>query len=262
MIPIINGRFPDTPEYTLSLLKGEIPGHSMLHKFGACDVGTTVTPVTQSGVYETPTSPVSLEFVSDSAFDNATGTGAREITVIGLGADWKESTQTLVTNGTSPVSLGTDLLRLHRWYVSSSGTYSTFSSFSHVGNLIIRVAGAGATWTSISKLPVPVGQSLIGGYTIPADKDGYLASAFLYTDSSKIVNIYLFVRENANDTTAPYSGIKHIVEKIVGISGGFSIIPRYLGHKFMGPCDVVYAANVSSGTAEVSVDFDLLLVNK
>ena len=112
-------------DWYTEVAKGNVPGHSLVHKFGATDAGTTMAPVTVSGFYRVPTAATALEFVSDDANDDAAGTGAREVTVVGLDENWAEVTQTVVTDGLTPVALGTDLIRLYRWYVSSSGTYAS-----------------------------------------------------------------------------------------------------------------------------------------
>ena len=167
------------PPFYLEVAKGNIEGHALIHKFGAGNVTTTFLPVTQGNVYKTPTSVVSLEIVSSDAADAQNGVGARKITVIGLDANWQEITEeisTHATDGTTPVALTNDFLRVYRWYVSESGIYATESAGSHAGTLTLRVAGVGATWSTIGITPFPVGQSQIGVYTIPIGKTAYLLS--------------------------------------------------------------------------------------
>lgn len=224
-------------------------------------MGTTLVPVTQSGTYKTPTIVTSLEFVSDDVNDTILGSGARVITLIGLGSDWKEVTQNVVTNGTTPVILSINLLRLYRWYVAMTGTYATDTVHSHAGNLTIQEAGGGTVWSNINIAPVPVGQSQIGCYTIPIGKTGYLFNRLVYTESNKTTDVYLFSRDQANVTFGNITGTKRIVEKLISVAGGFTIAPTLPDGPFVGPCDLMYMAKVSSGTGEVSIDFELLLVD-
>ena len=237
---------------------GEVPGHSLMNKFGAGDVGTSIVPVTNSLVYQTPTAAQSLEFVSSSANDTATGVGAREITIQGLDSNWDMVTLTIATNGTTAVSLPTDLVRLFRWTVSGSGTYATQTAGSHAGTLTVRAAGGGATWATIPSLPFPFAQSEIGVYTVPRGYTGYLISRDLTTDTSKSLNAYLFQRPNADTVVAPYSSMR-VVERFVGVN---AIAPPIKASKgpFVGPCDIGFMAEVSVGSAVVSVNFTLLLV--
>lgn len=65
-----------TKEFYLEVAKGNVAKHSLVHKFGAGDVGTTLVPITQSGTYQTPTTAQALEFVSDNVNDTSAGTGA------------------------------------------------------------------------------------------------------------------------------------------------------------------------------------------
>lgn len=250
-----------TNEFLIDVARGLVDGHSIVQKFGAGNVGTSLASTTQSGVYQTPIAATALEFVSDDANDTSAGTGAQEITITGLNSNWEEVTQTIETNGTTAVALGTNLIRLYRWKVSRSGTYANASTGSHVGELTIRVSGAGATWSIIPASVFPVGQSQIGAYTIPAGKRGYLLGKLVFTDTSKTADVYMFKRLNADDVVTPYTGVMTITEREVGISGGFDHhfkVPKVLGE---GPCDVGFMAKVSSGTAEVSVEFELLLID-
>lgn len=247
-------------EFYLEISKGNVPKHSIVHKFGAGSIGTTVSPVSTTGDYPCPTTAVSLEIVSDSANDTSAGTGAREVTITGINASWAEQTITVATNGTTAVVVSGTWLRVHRWYVSQSGTYATGATYSHAGNLTLRVAGAGATWTTIPTTPIPVGQSQIGCYTIPTGYKGYLLSKSVYTDSSKTADIFFFQRPNANDTTAPYTGTLRLVEREIGVTGGYFHPFASPKPPFVGPCDVGFMAKVATGTADVSVEFELLLV--
>lgn len=247
--------------FYLEVSKGKIDGHILVHKFGAGAVTTTLAPVSQLNKYQTPTTAVALEVVSDDAQDNASGTGAREITIIGLDENWNEVTQTVVPTGVTPVALDTNLIRMYRWYVSSSGTYATQTAGSHAGNLTIQVSGAGATWDTIPITPFPVGQSQIGAYTIPIGKTGYLVGKLVFTDTAKVADVYMFQRNNADDVTAPYTGTMRLIEREVGVAGGFDHHFEAPKNGFVGPCDIGFLAKVTSGTAEMSVEFELLVVD-
>ena len=59
-------------DFLIEVAKGNIAGHSIIEKFGSAVVGTALTPVSVSTVYETPTSAVALEIVSSDANDTAT----------------------------------------------------------------------------------------------------------------------------------------------------------------------------------------------
>ncbi|MCK4500814.1 hypothetical protein KAU11_09965, partial [Candidatus Babeliales bacterium] len=210
-----------TNDYLLDVARGNVPGQEIIHKFGAGSVGTSLVPITQSGVYNTPTAVVSLEVVSDDVNDTSAGTGAQEVTLTIINASWERVDIVVELNGTTPVALGTDTFRLDRWSVTRSGTYATSAAGSHTGSLTVQVAGAGAVWSTIPSTPFPMAQSQIGAFTVPAGKKAYLVGKLVFTDTSKTADIYMFKRENADDVATPFSGIMKITEREVGVSGGF-----------------------------------------
>ena len=245
------------------IMKGEIPGHSIVHKFGAGNLTTTLSPISQSLTYQTPTAAVALEIVSSSANDALNNTGAHEYTITGLDANWNEVTQVVTahaTNGTIAVAIPTSLIRLYQWYVSKSGAYATATVGSHVGTLTVRVAGGGATCSQIVVTPFPIGQSQIGVYTIPIGYTGYLLSKNTFVDTAKSADIYFFQRPLANDVTTSFTGTMRLIQREVGIKEGYNlrtVTPKGL---FVGPCDIGFMGLVSVGTAECSVEFELLLI--
>lgn len=248
-------------DFYTEVAKGNIPNHSLVHKFGAAAaVTTTLQPIALANTYQTPTAATALEFLSSDANDTSAGTGAREVTVVGLDTNWAEVSQTVTTNGTGAVALGTNLTRLYRWYVSSSGTYATSAAASHAGTLTIRAAGGGATWSQITVSPFPMGQSQIGVYTIPTGKTAYILSADMYVNSAKAVNLLMFQRPNANDVTSPYSGGMRLISQWAQVSGHVPYRPRAPRGAFTGPCDIGFMGSTATGTGSASVEFELLLV--
>jgi len=251
-------------DFYTEVAKGNVDKHSLVHKFGAGNVGTTITPVTNSLTYQTPTTAQSLELVSDNVADAQNGVGAREITIIGLNSAWEEVSLTVnthATDGTIAVALGTDLIRLYRWYVSSSGTYATDVATSHQGELTIQASGGGTVWSTIHDSPITSGQSEIGNYTIPINKTGYLLSKKVSIEGTKQIDLYFFQRPHADDVTTPYSGTFRLVEHEVGLTGVLFTRLASPNGPFVGPCDVGFMASVSSGTSQVSVEFELLIVD-
>jgi len=254
------GKSLRTSSFLIEVQRGNVSGVKIVHKFGTSSVGTTLQPVTLSGTYKTPTSATALEFVSDNTNDTSDGAGAREITIIGLDNNWKEVVQTIETSGTAPVALPTDLTRLYCWYVSKSGTYADGTNFSHAGTLTIREAGGGDVWSTINTTPAPLGQSQIGVYTIPAGKSGFILTQDVYVDSNKVVDFILFQRPSADTVSAPYSPMR-VVNKFIGVSGWAKFDFNAPIDAFVGPCDIGYLAKTGTGTADITVNFEILLVD-
>lgn len=251
-------------EFLIEVVKGNVAGHSLVHKFGRnTTLGTTLAPICAAGSYQTPTSAVTLEVLSNDANDTAAGSGAQQLTLIGIDSNWDEVSQTIEMNGTSAVTAGTDLLRLTRAYVSRSGTYATASSASQQGTITVRVSGGGTTWTEIPEIATGfgAGQSLIGAYTVPAGKTAYILSFFLNIDSGKTVDLYFFQRTNANDVSSPYSGALRVQNEYIGLDAQIVELTHRTNEAYPEYTDIGWLGKTSTGTADVSVEFELLLVD-
>lgn len=252
----------NSKDYYLSVALGEIDNVSSIHKFGSGTIGTNYQIISSSGVYMVPTSPVSLEFVSSDSEDTYLGIGAREITIEVINSLWEREVITINTSGTTAVPLPIDVLRVTKWYVSSSGSYANPpTSISYQGDLEIRELGNGPTWTQILNSPTTTGQSQIGAYTIPKGKTAYLLSKSIFSDTTKTADIYFFFRDNSDDVTAPYDGARRIIEREVGLSGGYNIDFTVPKGPYVGPAEIGFFGAVSQGNSDVSVEFELLLID-
>ena len=246
--------------FRAAVVNNEIPGLQIIHKFGASTIGTTMQPITSSGFYRTPTTPTALEIVSDNANDTAAGTGARSLHIFSAKADWKITEEIVALNGTTPVAIPVDSLRMCRFHVEDSGTYADASTGSHAGTLTVQESGGGAVWEKIGVSPFPFGQSQIGVCFVPLGKVGYILSKRITVATTKIADIYLFQRQNANVVSAPFDAIR-MVERDVGVVGATNISFSVPLGPFPGPCDIGFMGRVTLTTGDVSVEFELLLVD-
>ncbi len=246
-------------KFLIEVAKGHVPGHSIVHKFGKATVGTTLVPITNSLEYRTPTTATALEFVSNDVNDTAAGSGAREITIQGLDTNWQIVTQVIATNGTTAVAIPTNLTRLFRWFVSSCGTYATATAESHTGTLTIRVASAGATWSTIGIAPRSIGQSQIACYTIPVGFRAFVYTHEIRVDSTKSADILMFVRNSADTIAAPFPALR-LAANFIGVSGIAQSDTNAPRDGFTAPADIIFMGKIASGTAEVVIDFEILLI--
>lgn len=252
---------PRPTDFYTEVEKGRVPGHSIVHKFGHANVGTTMVPVTNSLVYQMPLSAISLEFVSDDANDTALGSGAREITFIGIDENYAEVTFSIATNGLTAVPLPTNLLRLYRWGVSprGSGTYATTLIGSHVGTLTVRAVGAGVTWSIIQPDPYPSSQSEIAFYTVPDGFRAFIAQQDISVDSVKSVEVNLIARTGIDIVVAPFDPMKVVVHYI-GLTGGNPTDFKAPIDSFPARTDIGYMGKISNGTADITIHFSILLI--
>lgn len=250
-----------TEPFDLQLSRGLIYGHELIHKFGANDaVGTSFVPISDGGVYQTPTTVTALEVVSSSTNDTAAGSGAQALTLIGLDGNWDEVTEEVEMDGTDAVATANSYFRLYRAYVSRSGTYATIAGGSQDGDLTIRVASAGATWATIKNDIFDMAQTQIGCYTVPDRRIGYIASVFLHVDSNQSIDILFMQRPNADDVATPFSGALRTFLYLVGLKGSTTLKPRTPVGPFVGPCDLISFGKVGAATAAVSIDFEVMQV--
>lgn len=248
--------------FFFGLANGSIPGHSVVHKFGAANVGTTYTPVCEGGNWRTPQVAAATTLrikAGGNAADTAAGLGAREVTLSGIDASGNEIQETLATNGASASAATTNsFIRLHRLWVSASGTYADQSNGSHVGDITIEDSAGTQDWAIIKSANWPRGQSQIGCFTIPAGKRGFIQNVFVSVDTTKTVDISFFQRQNILETAAPYTAMRLITE-MKGISGPFSLAIGTPINGFHGPSDIGFMARTPAGTADLTVDYEILL---
>jgi len=255
---------PLDKDFLIEVDKGNVPGHSLVQKFGFNDsIGSTLGPITTTGDYPTPPTAQTLEILSDDADDNASGLGGRSVIIEGLGPDWTERSETVSLDGTTPVTLSSSFTRVYRMALASSGVYSEVGALTHQGTITLRESGGGDTWAKIaldSVTGMPMGQSEIGVYTIPAGKTGYLIYKHTTVESSKTPSIYWFRREGVDVVTAPFKP-RRLFERHVGVSDSIEYNPAAPIISIPEKTDIGAMGYVPTGNAAISVEFQILLVD-
>lgn len=253
----------------LDIGRGLVSGMQTVKKFGRNPaVGTSFIPLALGGVYQTPQSGSATTLrikAGGNANDTAAGTGAREVTLVGLDENFNEVTEAVATAGASASSATTTTFtRLYRAYVSASGTYATASAGSHSASITIENGAGGTDWATIDATDFPKGQSEIGAYSIPAGYTGYVFRSTFHSDASKTCDKIFFHRGAIDETSAPYTAMraKSVVTGLTQASG-FNLTGNNLPlGPFTGPCDIGFMVKTDTGTAEISVEFEVFLVNE
>lgn len=257
--------FISQKDFFFEVSKGNVTGHSIVHKFGRnTAVGTTFVPITETGLYQTPQtgSATTLRIkAGGNANDTAAGSGAREVTLVGLDETGAEVTEAVATAGASASSATTTtFMRLYRAYVSASGTYATASAGSHSADIDIENGAGGTDWATISATAFPNGQTNIACYSVPLGKTAYVKSIEIFVDATKVPDILFFKRENILETAAPYTAMRlQLVSP--GTEGAVPIRLNSPLGPFPALTDIGFMAAVSSGTADVAIDFEIYLVD-
>ena len=250
--------FGDDLEFLVEVEKGSVLGHSMVHKFGrnagvpngtwefVTLLGHTVWPLSSD-------TPVRIK--AGNALDTSTGTGARAITVEGIDDSFNEVTETITTVGASASThTTTSFWRVHRAWVSSVGTYGGANSSEAV---TIENSTGG---TDIIQIGAQEGQTQFSGWTVPINKTAYLLEAHVHVDTNKTADIRLFTRDDIDDTVAPMKS-KRLKLYLDGVEGNFMYDPSGPEIIINQKSDIWFEALGDGAVSEVSVDFELLVVD-
>ena len=253
-------------EFLIEVQKGNIPGHSIIHKFGRNPlVGVTYVPICSTGIYRTPqvSGATTLRIkAGGSVDDDAAGTGAREILLQGLDETGAEFEELIVTNGAS-ASLPTtkNFIRWYRGFVNGSGTYADQLTGSMADTITIENGAGTEDWGIIDKNGFVSSQTYIGVYTVPLGKTAYMLSGKLRLDTTKIIDAIFFKREDILQTAPPYSAMKAQLEATGLDSLGYVFLPKSASTPIPALSDIGFMAKVSTGTADVSIEMEILLID-
>ena len=249
---------------SLDIARGQAPGCRSFNKFGRnTSIGSTFTPITRSGFYRTPQANAHVHLrikAGGNANDTANGTGAREVTLIGIDEFGDYTTEALATAGASASAQTLkSFIRLFDAYVSKSGTYATQTAGSHEAEITIENAAGGQDWATISHVNLGRGKTEMAVYTTPRDRSAVLCNITVSSDADKKANIVLYKRENILELNAPYSAMLMVTEYPQS-SGLFDVIfdpPIY----FPPLTDFGFLANVSASTVDVSANMNIVEFN-
>ena len=251
-------------EFLTEVKLGNIPGYILVHKFGRNDaIGNTPTAIAVGGFYATPTANTALEALSSSGNDAVGGGGATKLTIQGLVESegvWSAQEEEVTLTGITPVVFTKNFIRVFRAWISETESYASLSSVSGVGTITIRVSGGGATWLQIALYATgnSAGQSQTAFYTTPTNSKGVLFSPQFTVDSTKVANLSMFLRPNADDVTTPYLGARRMIHQWDGVAApdGSSFLVPF--SNFSGATDFGMLASVGVGTGSVSAEFWIL----
>lgn len=162
-------------DVTLGIARGNVPGTSLMRKFGAnpdVDIGTEDI-WDGGGVWVAPTQARTHDIASTDADDDGSpaGTGARTIKVFGLDGNYEDQSETLTMNGTTDVPTVNQYIMIHRMMVVTAG-----STGNNVGNI---TATAQVDGTVTAQITATRNQTLMAIYQIPNAKTGYLVHWYI-----------------------------------------------------------------------------------
>jgi len=244
-------------EWYAEIRKGNIPGHSIVHKFGRNDAipnGTWafITNLGQTGHVLSAATTVRVK--AGNAADDTAGAGAREVTVQGIVATtFLEEEEAITTAGVSAsTATSKSFWRIHRSWVSAAGTYGD-------ANTAAVVIENGAGGTDIHTIAIEEGQSQDAVWTVPLGFKGYLLGVYVTVDANKSADVRVFTRADIDVTSAPVKS-KRLKKYFDGILGPHTYKPVAANSMIPAKGDIWVEARGSGATTEVSADIEILLV--
>ena len=176
--------------YTFDIAEGNVPGHFSINKFGhnGTVAGTLETIWSNSTLYSYMTSADQLEILSSNDEDGGAGTdtGALTMDILGLDANYNETKERIVLNGTSVVTSTNSFLRVYRTVVRTAG-----STGWNIGTITIRDADTNTTRATIEPFK---NQTLMAMFTVPAGSRGFITGWYGGTTLNKATEIELYIR--------------------------------------------------------------------
>lgn len=245
-----------TDESDFDIARGLVPGISNERKFGDNDnIGTSsvgIWPV--NTVYNFLTTADTIRIKAGGTLeDDQSGTGARSIMIEGLDETWVEASEILLPHVDTGSSVGvtstTTFIRVNRAWVIDSGTYSG----TNIGDITIETTGG----TTIAIIVATKGQTEQPFFTTPLGKSAYLEHISIFVEDGKDATVNLFKRENADDTTTPFTAPR-IITEVHDLKGTY--YENLHNEVVLEKSDVYVMAFTSTGTTAVSTIIHYKLV--
>lgn len=241
--------------YESLVARGLVTGHRSVFKFGTNqNQGASEEDLwSVGGTYPWPTSalPVRVQ-AGGNANDDAAGTGARSIIVQGLDDNFDEIEEEIALAGAAQsAQTNASFRRVNRAFVSDVGTYTG----ANTGAVTIETT-AGSV---LARLEANVGQTQLSMFTVPRNYRALVNRASMRVESGGNSKFIFYFRPNADIVAAPYQG-RRVVDVYPNVNVGFDLVPQY-PVLFDEKTDLWWAGDATGGSADISVNYSVLLVS-
>tara|TARA_R110000824_G_scaffold14354_5_gene61129 strand:+ start:1475 stop:2428 length:954 start_codon:yes stop_codon:yes gene_type:complete len=246
-------------DYNMQVSAGNIVGVSGINRFGNNrDIDTSSTPEDiweGGGVYTGHPTGVAetAEISSDNSNDDAsvTGTGARTVQIDGLNEDWMVQNETVSLSGTGWAPTTNSWHRINKIQVLTAG-----SGGENAGILTTRHTST--TGNIFTAMPVGVNETLIGAYTTPSGKTGYIQQLHAAVSLSGGGDCSARLSVRARESGAVYRALTY--QQVTNNND--------LNLQFQPPISIpektdikVRCENVSNNNTSISAMFDIILID-
>ena len=229
--------------YGFQIARGQFSSLSFhINKFGYnTAVGTSYEPITDLGTNVLPSAAGVVSIVSSSANDASAGTGARTIEVQGLDTNYEEITEVVTLTGVSTVTTSASFLRIFRMKTLTAG-----SGLVNAGNITASIGGS-----DIARITAGEGQTLMGVYTVPANKTAYLLK--FQASLSKNQEAQIELRTKSGSSGAAWQ-----------VKGKFGTFANTVEYSYPIPLQITQKTDIqfrakAGATSEMGIVFDLVL---
>ena len=229
-----------TEPFFFQIARGDIFGHSFVHKIGEVPAMSQNETGTVWDVNDTDYPWSTFDTAGTLTVDRASASDAdKNVVISGLDADYNPLTETVTL--TDPTGNATTNSFKRVFEISMNGTST------NVGNVTIK-KGA----TTVGLILAGIGQSLMGIYTIPAGFTGYITQGVMTVQEGADATGSFFVR-----VLGDRFRIGHRFE----VSGGGEYRYQFTS-PFKAPekTDIDVRATVRSNNARVTTAYDIILV--
>ena len=229
--------------FELQVSRGQIPGHSVIHKFGAnfdVDFGSIPETVWSAGglyPWSAFATAQSLYVLSDDAGDT------EEVEIQGLDASYNAITETVTLTGTTAVQTSSSFLRVYRMLYNHGDT--------NEGTITARTVSSSGT--VVAQIDEGLAQTLMAVYTVPAGYTAYISNVDASVQKNKDAQVNLFIRSGPDQSFR----INHMAEVYESQYRYEFHYPLRVDEK--GDIDV-RTADVESNNTRVTSNFDVLLI--
>jgi len=230
----------------LNIARGQVKGASHVHKFGAVPALSINTTGTIWDISDTlyPWSALDTPAIVNIERNNASDEG-KTVIVQGLDGDYNFVEDSITISGTD--TLGTVLFkRVNRAYVINDGS-------NNVGIIDIEAGAAGGT--TVARINVGKGQTLMSVYTVPAGKNAYLIQGTATCQDGADATGDMFVRYFGETTFR----VGHSFE--VSGDGGQYFYRFGVPLKIPQKSDIDVRAFVRSNNARLTAAYDIVLMD-
>jgi len=229
--------------FELQVSRGQIPGHSVLHKFGAVPSMSINTTGTIWDIDDTLYPWSALTSAGTLTVDRASASDANKtITIQGLDADYNQISENVTLTNATGNATTQSFIRVYRAFMHNG-------SAANVGNINIKIST-----TIIARITAGKAQTLMGVYTVPAGYSLYLTQGVMSVQSGADATGNFFVR---------YGG-----ESAFRIAHTFEVASAEYFYAFHAPfklpekSDIDIRADLRSNNARITAAFDAYLIQE